>query len=273
MNSALHQSYKKPYEIIVVDSSDDGTDKLIKSVFPFLKLVHLNKKTLPGPARNIGAREAQSVYVAFIDTDCIADYQWIENIMQRMKISDYDSVGGVIQNGTSKSISGTLGYLNEFSFSVPGTKSGSVTAIATANVCYKREIFNDLQFSDFHFAGEDTAFHWSILDMGGKLFFDNNIKITHINRMGFLNVLRHQKKMGEGAAVARIQMKKDLFLIQNPIISILILPVIRLFNMYLRLFKADKILFLKNSIFAPISFIIALSWSAGFFSMARKHKG
>ena len=80
LNSILDQSYKKPYEIIVIDSSDDGTDNLIRSRFPFVKLVHLSEKTLPGPARNLGAHESQSEYIAFIDTDCIADYQWIENI-------------------------------------------------------------------------------------------------------------------------------------------------------------------------------------------------
>ena len=146
LNSVLNQSYKKPYEVVVVDSSDDGTNEIIRLFFPTIKLIHLKRKTLPGHARNIGVRATNSDYIIFTDTDCIVDYYWIENILQVIKKTDYDVVGGIILNGTTESISGTLGYLNEFSFYLPGISSGRVDGLATANVCYKRKVFEKHEF-------------------------------------------------------------------------------------------------------------------------------
>jgi glycosyltransferase involved in cell wall biosynthesis len=205
LNSVLNQSYQGIQEVIVVDSSDDGTDEMVRNLFPNVKLIHLNEKTLPGAARNVGVLATNSEYIAFTDTDCIADYDWVENLMRRMKETNSVALGGAIINGTPESISGTLGYLSEFSFFLPERRSGFAKRLATANVCYKRSIFDEHKFIETHFAGEDTTFHWTILNNGGKLFFDQKVKITHKNRKGFVNILKHHHKLGEGAGIARIR--------------------------------------------------------------------
>ena len=250
LNSVLNQSFRDVQKVIVVDSSDDGTDDVIKQLFPTVKLIHIPNKTLPGAARNIGVRDASSEYIAFTDTDCIVDYYWIENMIRRMVSTNSDAVGGAVINGTPESISGTIGYLNEFSFYLPGIKTGFVNGLATANVCYKRSVFDKQQFMETHFAGE--------------LFFDRTIKVKHKNRKGFLNVLKHQRKMGEGAGIARIVMKRDLVLLSHPILLILILPWIRLTKMHRRLFLKDKRLWKKTILFFPLSVLIAYFWSFGF---------
>ena len=272
LNSVLNQSYRDVQEVIVVDSSDDGTDDVIRQLFPTVKLIHLPNKTLPGAARNIGVRDLSSEYIAFTDTDCIVDYYWIENMIRRMVCANYDAVGGAVINGTPESVSGTLGYLNEFSFFLPGIKTGFVNGLATANVCYKRSVFDKQQFMETHFAGEDTIFHWSIEDNGGKLFFDRTVKVTHKNRKGFLNVLKHQRKMGEGAGIARIVMKRDLVLHNHPILSISILPWIRVLKMNHRIFVNNRKLWKKIILFSPLSLIIAYSWSLGFFQSLLKYE-
>lgn len=265
LSSVLAQSYEGPYEVIVVDSSDDGTDELIRRGFPAVTLIHLDKKTFPGPARNIGVKAANSEYVAFTDTDCIVAYDWLEMILKRMEKDHYDVVGGVIINGTPESVSGSLGHLNEFSLFLPGMKSGEVSGIATANVCYRRDIFDKQRFNETHFAGEDTLFHWTILGRGGTLFIDSGIKVTHLNRRGLKNVLRHQRKIGEGAGIARMLIGKDLFLVRNPILTLSVLPWIRLFRSYKRAFLCDKSLWKRTIPFFPLAFLISFSWCLGFF--------
>ena len=185
---------------------------------------------------------------------------------------DIDVVGGVILNGTPESWSGTLGYLNEFSFYLPQIKSGFVDAFATANACYRRSIFNSNQFMETLPAGQDTVFHWSLIDNGKKLFFDPSVKITHLNRKGFRTVLRHQRQLGAGAGNARVMMKRDLLLVKHPIFSILLLPWIRILRMYRRIFLNDKNLWRKVIPFFPLSLIIAYSWSMGFFKSLQKYK-
>ena len=218
LNSVLNQSYQGIHEVIVVDSSDDGTDYVIRQLFPTVKLIHLPKKTLPGAARNIGVKAVRSEYIAFTDTDCIVDYYWVENIMHKMAKGGY-VVGGAIINGTPGSLSGTLGYLNEFSFFMPEIKAGFVNGLATANICYRKCVFDKQQFPENHFAGEDTVLHWTLMDNGINLLFDPTIRVVHMNRIGFMNVLKHQRRMGEGAGLARIIMKRDMLLVRFPIIS------------------------------------------------------
>jgi GT2 family glycosyltransferase len=272
LNSVLNQSYEEIDQVVVVDSSNDGTDEIIKDFFPSVKLIHLRERTLAGEARNIGVGATNSEYIAFTDTDCIVDYYWIENILRRMENGNYDAVGGVILNGTPESWSGTLGYLNEFSFYLAQSKSGFVDAFATANACYRRSIFNSHQFMETLPAAQDTVFHWSLIDNGKKLFFDPAVRITHINRKGFRTVLKHQRQLGGGAGVARVIMKRNLFLVKYPIFSILLLPWIRMLRMYRRVFLYDKKLWRKVTPFFPLSLIIAYSWSLGFCKSLLKYK-
>ena len=265
LESVLNQSIKFPYEVIVVDSSIDGTDAFITRRYKSVKLIHINKKTLPGLARNIGAKAARSEYIAFTDSDCVVAYDWLENIMARVEKQTYDAVGGIIFNGTPESLPGTLGYMNEFSFFLPGTKSGFTKELATANVCYKSDLFNEYSFNETHFAGEDTIFHWAILERGGKLFLDPGIKVTHLNRKGFKNVLEHQRNIGEGAGIARMLMGKDLLLVQNPLLTLSVLPWLRLFRTYKRVFLCDKGLLKRVILFFPLSLIVSYSWCFGLF--------
>ena len=271
LSSVLNQSYAGIIEVIVVDSSDDGTDDVIRHSFPQVNLIHIEKKTLPGAARNIGVRAADSDYIAFTDADCIPDYYWIENMVCSLQNDTY-VLGGAVINGTPNSLSGTLGYLNEFSFYLPGGKTGFVDGLATANVCYKKRVFDNHQFMEAHFAGEDTIFHWSIMDTGKKLFFDPTVKVTHMNRTGFMNVLKHQRKMGVGAGLARIIMKRDLLLVNYPIFSLLVLPWIRILRMYKRVLFCDKNIWKKVILFSPISLIIAYGWSLGFYQSIIRYR-
>jgi hypothetical protein len=113
-------------------------------------------------------------------------------------------------------------------------------------------------------AAQDTVFHWSLIDNGKKLFFDQAVKITHLNRKGIRKVLKHQRQLGAGAGIARILMKRDLLLIKYPILCISLLPWIRILRMYQRVFLHDKDLWRKVTLFFPLSLIIAYSWSLGF---------
>ena len=60
-----------PYEVILVDSSDDGTDHIVGEEFPEVRLFHFAERCSVGKARNIGVEQARAEVVLFLDTDCI----------------------------------------------------------------------------------------------------------------------------------------------------------------------------------------------------------
>ena len=81
LGALLQQKTESTFEIIVVDSSNDGTDSIIRNQFPEVKLIHLDRQTLPGSGRNLGVQHAQGEIIMFTDADCVPDPDWISQII------------------------------------------------------------------------------------------------------------------------------------------------------------------------------------------------
>ena len=87
------QQFNHPYEIIVVNSSADATEKIIKAQFSSVKLIQLHHRTLAAAARNIGAGHAKGEILAFLDADCLVSDNWLNIAMDSIS-SSYCSLGG-----------------------------------------------------------------------------------------------------------------------------------------------------------------------------------
>jgi hypothetical protein len=70
VRSALNQTLRSVEVIVVVDGPDDKTiDKLMQIDDPRIRIVRLGESVGAQEARNIGVREAQGPWVAFLDDD------------------------------------------------------------------------------------------------------------------------------------------------------------------------------------------------------------
>ncbi|MBU2505306.1 MAG: glycosyltransferase family 2 protein, partial [Bacteroidetes bacterium] len=78
---ALQTIPRSDFEIIIVD--DGSTDNTESIVSKFVSETKLNLRFLkqdhkgPGEARNLGMDHAFGNYLIFIDSDCIADKDWL----------------------------------------------------------------------------------------------------------------------------------------------------------------------------------------------------
>lgn len=86
------------FEIIIVDDgSTDNTKEVIESI---KSESDLNIKTLyqnhkgPGEARNLGMENAKGKYFIFIDSDCIADNNWLAAYKKEVEEKDVAGFGG-----------------------------------------------------------------------------------------------------------------------------------------------------------------------------------
>ncbi|MCG8604526.1 glycosyltransferase, partial [bacterium] len=102
------------YEIIVVDSSNDGTPEVVKRSFPEVRLIRLPRQTYPGSGRNLGVKHARGRYVAFTDADCVPEPDWIDNIVKTFTEVNADAVGGCLINGYPNSLPAWVSHLIEF---------------------------------------------------------------------------------------------------------------------------------------------------------------
>jgi len=243
IDSLLSQSYRGDYEIIVVDSSIDRTPQIVSTSYPHVKLIHLEKKTDPGSARNVGIEKAEGDVIAFIDSDCAASEDWLDKI-DTAHSSSYQVVGGSISNGNNKDgLIAWAGYLSEFREFITAQSKREVTHIPTCNISYKKNIFQKYGlFQGEYYPQEDLMFNYNLTQHGTKILFDPTIRVYHHHRTKLKDYLSHQKKIG--TITSKVLKKIELegsFIARHPIPATFLLPLlpvvkfIRTISVFLRL--------------------------------------
>ncbi|MGH7091716.1 MAG: glycosyltransferase, partial [Stellaceae bacterium] len=90
--SLEHLNYPD-YEVIVVnDGSRDRTLEIAER-FPYCRIISQENKGLSA-ARNVGAEAASGEIVAYTDSDCVADPDWLAYLVAKMETSRLVACGG-----------------------------------------------------------------------------------------------------------------------------------------------------------------------------------
>jgi GT2 family glycosyltransferase len=256
--------------VVVVDSSFDQTARIVEQEFPSVRLIHLTERTFAGAARNVGVRATRAPFCLMIDSDCVAESDLIERAIARHAESNYAAVGGSLANGTPRSVSGWTGYLIEFKEFMPSTPLRLEKGIPTANIMYRREVLDGFGgFDDSMWLAEDILLHWQMHKGGEHILFDPAIKVTHLNKTGWRQVLGYQIDLGRLSAVAR--RRGGLpggFLLKYPPL-ILLMPFVRLFRAFTWFAKHDRSVLLVFLFIWPMYLLAAGFWSFGFLSEGR----
>src|ERR1041384_3895414 len=269
LKAILNQRTAIPYDVIVVDSSSDHTPQIVQSEFPSIRLIHLDKRVLAGAARNLGIQATRAPFCLMIDSDCIAEPDVIDRMIARHREARYAAVGGSLANGTPRSLSGFTGYLIEFREFTTSAPMRLVTSVPTANVTYRREVFERLGYFDEDvWPGEDILFNFKLCNSGERILFDPAISVVHLNRTGWRQVLSHQMRLGEPSAPDRNRgaLPGRMLFRFPPLISLM--PLVRLARAAVWFVRTDRRMFLKFLVSSPIYFIGACFWSVGFFKTA-----
>jgi len=82
------------YEIIIVDNGSTDKSRDVVSKYP-VKLVIETEKG-PYYARNDGISIADGEIIAFTDSDCVVDRNWLKNLMRNYMHEEIGGVGGQI---------------------------------------------------------------------------------------------------------------------------------------------------------------------------------
>ncbi len=260
------------YEVIVVDSSDDGTEVLIQERFPSVRLTHLKEKTLPGEARNHGVKQAVGEYIAFMDADCVADSGLLQGMLDTLSHTEFAGVGGAVKNGTPGSLAGWVEYILSFKEFTPKAPQRVTRHIPTCNLTLRKNIFEryGLFPTDF-FPGEDAVFNWKLSRGGERFLFDPKLQVTHLNRTGFQQVLMHQYRYGRAFAITRnrFPMPGRIF-VTFPLLSLGI-PMVRWISVLSKLRWDFKLLGI-SLILSPLIFLGLTFWAVGFWRQLQEEE-
>ena len=250
------------FEVIVVDSSTDGTGEFVEAHFPHVKVYRFQQRKFPGDARNIGISKAMGRIIAVTDADCQPDRSWIEQIIKAHDLP-YPAIGGAIANANPASPVGWAAYFCEFSQWMPGTLPTWMDDAPAANISYKKDVFDRYgTFVEGTYCS-DTEFHWRLRENGHRVRFDPLIRVAHRNIDHLARFLKHEAYHGRSFARVRIRaqgfswLKRLVYVALLPLIPLRLFLKVALCNFRSRVYLAQ---FVKSS---PLVLLGLVCWSVG----------
>lgn len=253
-------------EIIVVDSSDDGTGDRVRERFPDVRLVRLERRTPAGIARNLGAHEARGEVLAFTDADCIVEPDWLAKAWELHggAARGPRASAGAIGNGTPYSAVGTAEWLLVFSGAFPGLPRRPVLFGATANLVLPRHVFLSTPGFDGSPTGQDMTFGAMLWRHGIPIRFEPSLAVRHWNRTRFTQFLRRERSLAAGSARARRRVAlPGRWTARVPVFAPFLGPY-RFFRIAGRAARAGRGTFLRFLALLPLVTIGLAAWTVGY---------
>lgn len=213
--SALLDSLRKldysNYEVIVVDSSDDGTDQIISEYGVKMIRAPLNG---PNAARNLGIGASVGDIVCFTDGDCKVPPDWIRRITYEFqKDSKISCVGGSVLPSLYTflgrySIETLVSIFPKYTEVHVFTKDQMLDQPFTqkrypvsCNLAFRRKVLEELGGFNEEFWGgwEEFELLYRMVDQGYSIVVDPEIVVYHRPRSSLLEMLRQAYRYGKGA--------------------------------------------------------------------------
>ena len=291
IESLRNQSYPKDkYEVIVVDDgSSDGTQQWVRAYQQdcscSLRYFYQENKG-PAAARNLGIRNALGDIIAFIDSDCIASYSWIEKLVNGYDDDRVAGIGGTIKaRPTFSKISRYCAYvkMNE----QPPIDDTGITYLITGNASFRKKCLDLVRGFDERYnsaGGEDPDLCYRLKEQGYIFKYNRGAIVYnhHKERLGeFLKTYFNYGK-GDSFLVMRRLSNWDLISVSGirwffyfiRLVGIMALKCLNIFNLSLKFFKIPFKMLLyygeglnmqESFIYASLDYCKAFSFLGGHF--------
>jgi O-antigen biosynthesis protein len=207
------------YEVIVVDDGSTDDTRAILERFPLtlpsppggegrvrgFRVIHQPNRGL-SVARNVGLRAARGAVVAYTDSDCFADPDWLTHLVYQLQRSGAAAVGG--PNLTPED-----GWLAACVGAAPGQPTHVLESdqeaehIPGCNMAFRREALEAINGFDpqYRKAGDDVDVCWRLQQAGHWITFAPGAFVWHHRRQTPRAYLRQQAGYGEAEALLQFK--------------------------------------------------------------------
>ncbi|HYG33471.1 MAG TPA: glycosyltransferase [Clostridia bacterium] len=190
------------YEVILVDDGSTDDTQQIAQRFPGIQTIHQSNHGLSA-ARNVGIAAATGEIVAFTDSDCRADEDWLYALVGDLLKNDWVGIGG--HNFLPPDDS----YVAAAVMVSPGGPAHVMLTdreaehIPGCNMAFYRWALQEIGGFDpaFRKAGDDVDVCWRLQQNGYKLGFSPSGFVWHYRRSTVRAYLRQQNGYGEAEAL------------------------------------------------------------------------
>ena len=194
------------YEVVLVDDGSKDNTKEIVSHHPWVKTIHQPNMGL-SVARNVGAAHASGEILAYTDSDCMADPDWLYYLVGTLLSGDYAGVGGPnisppAQNWHQACVAAAPGGPSHVLLS-------DVVAehIPGCNMAFHRWAFDKVGGFDpeYRKAGDDVDFCWRLQQEGQVIAFSPSAIVWHYRRFTLKAFRKQQEGYGEAESLLRFK--------------------------------------------------------------------
>src|SRR5437763_12942329 len=190
------------YEVVVVnDGSTDGTLEIAER-FPYCRIISQPNNGL-SVARNVGAEAATGEIVAYTDSDCVADPDWLTYLVGKMEASNLAACGGPNFPPPEDSLVPAAVAVS------PGGPTHVLISdevaehIAGCSMAFRRDALLELGGFDpvYRAAGDDVDICWRFQDAGHAIGFSPAAVVWHFRRNTVRAYIGQQKGYGKAEAL------------------------------------------------------------------------
>jgi GT2 family glycosyltransferase len=193
------------YEVILVDDGSTDDTPAIVSRYPAVRAIHQPNRGLSA-ARNVGLWAATGSVIAYTDSDCFADPDWLTHLVYQMRHSGAAAVGG--PNLTPED-----GWWAACVAASPGQPTHVLESdqvaehIPGCNMAFCRTALTAIHGFDAQYrkAGDDVDVCWRLQQAGCWITFAPGAFVWHHRRQTPRAYLRQQAGYGEAEALLQFK--------------------------------------------------------------------
>jgi GT2 family glycosyltransferase len=204
LRSLMALSYPD-YEVIVVDDGSTDESRKILERFRSVRVIHQPNLGLSA-ARNMGLSAANGEIVAYTDSDCFVDTDWLTHLVYQLQRTDAAAVGG-------PNLTPDDGRLAACIAACPGQPTHVLESdqqaehIPGCNMAFYRDALEQIHGFDpqFRKAGDDVDICWRLQQAGHWITFSPGACVWHHRRQGPRSYLKQQTGYGEAEALLQFK--------------------------------------------------------------------
>ena len=202
IESIVKQSYQN-LEVIYVDNDSSDNSIEIASGYPIEVIAESRRGSFI--ARNTGARNASGEILVFIDSDCIAEKEFVGKLIRTIIDGKEVSCMGSIQSAEENKWSAI--EQKTFDNLIEEIKKMDYVSIAySGNLAVKKSVFDQLHgFDEDFFWAADIEFSLRLIKAGYKIRYVADANVKHFHRTSIVTIFK--RKFQQGFWANRIYVK------------------------------------------------------------------
>jgi len=229
------QTYpSEKYEVIVANNNPNNTKPSWLDNFLTIKVIDVE---IPGSyaARNAALKIAMGDVIAFTDSDCTPEKDWLMQGISHLLLG-HDRVAGHVSlyfENERRSVA----ELYEKIFAFQQKRNAQNGESVTANLFTWKSLFTDVGFfDDSLMSGGDLQWNRRASKLGKTIAYAEDCVVYHPTRATLKELLRKKKRISRGAVAAGLIKKSDYF-IRGLVPPVFVIP---------RIFKTHGLTFIQK---------------------------